>query len=59
MVLDLGSATLDSAGLATACRGEGVLVSVLAPRRVRLVTHLDVDDDGIDRALRSLVSALR
>jgi len=29
----------------------GVLVSVFGPRRLRLVTHLDVDDDGIERAL--------
>jgi len=38
----------------------GVLVSPLAPQLIRLVTHLDVDDDGIDRAidvLRPLVRA--
>ncbi|MDT4996928.1 MAG: threonine aldolase [Pseudonocardiales bacterium] len=30
---------------------EGVLISALGPRMLRLVTHLDVDDDGIDRAI--------
>ena len=32
-------------------REEGVLISALGPRMLRLVTHLDVDDDGIDRAI--------
>jgi threonine aldolase len=31
-----------------------VLVSALGPRFLRLVTHLDVDDDGIDRAIEVL-----
>jgi threonine aldolase len=42
---------LDAARLAAQCRADGVLVSVVAPRRVRLVTHLDLDDAAIDRAL--------
>ena len=29
---------------------ERALLSVVGPRRVRLVTHLDVDDDGAQRA---------
>ncbi len=33
---------------------QGVLVSALGPTRLRLVTHLDVDDDGIDRAIEVL-----
>ena len=33
---------------------QGVLVSALGPRVLRLVTHLDVDDDGIDRAIEVL-----
>ncbi|HVV75890.1 MAG TPA: GntG family PLP-dependent aldolase [Mycobacteriales bacterium] len=56
--LDLADAPVDSAGLAAACAADGVLVSVVAPRRVRLVTHLDVDDDGIDRALNAIRAAL-
>jgi len=27
---------------------------VLSPHRIRLVTHLDVDDDGIDHAIKVL-----
>jgi threonine aldolase len=57
--LELANAAIDSAGLAAACAEAGVLVSVLAPRRVRLVTHLDVDDAGIDRALAAIRAALQ
>jgi len=35
----------------------GVLSDVLGPRSVRLVTHADVDDEGIDRACQALASA--
>jgi threonine aldolase len=52
--LDLSVTDLDAATLAAHCRTEGVLVSGVAPRRVRLVTHLDVDDTAIDRALSVL-----
>ena len=38
-------------------RRTGVLVSALGPRMLRLVTHLDVDDDGIDRAIDVLAPA--
>jgi len=40
----------DAVGLARAAKDEGVLLSVVGPRRVRLVTHLDVDDDAARRA---------
>jgi threonine aldolase len=40
----------DAPALAAAAREEGVLMSVVGPRRVRLVTHLDVDDAGVRRA---------
>lgn len=44
----------DAAALARAAAAENVLVSALGPRFLRLVTHLDVDDDGIDRAIAAL-----
>ena len=40
----------DARSLAAAAAEQGVLVSVVGPQRIRLVTHLDVDDAGIDRA---------
>ena len=48
--LDLSGTRCDGPQLAAAARGEGVLLSVLGPRRARLVTHLDVDDAAVDRA---------
>jgi threonine aldolase len=58
VVLDLAATALDADSLEAACEAEGVLVSCVAPRRVRLVTHLDVDDEGIDRALVVIRTAL-
>ena len=48
----------DAATFAADCRAAGVLVSAVGPRRVRLVTHLDVDDAGIDRAVEVVGRAL-
>lgn len=52
--VDLTAAPVDAAALAAGCADGGVLISVLGPRRVRLVTHLDVDDAGIERAVDAL-----
>ena len=38
-------------------RGEGVLAGTIAPGTMRLVTHHDVNDAGIDRAMKALVNA--
>ena len=37
--------------------GEGVLAAPIAPGVLRLVTHHDVDDDGVERACKALASA--
>ncbi len=44
--------------IAEAAKGQGVLVSQVSPRRIRLVTHLDVDRAGIDRAADVLAELL-
>ena len=36
---------------------DGVLAGTVAPRTLRLVTSLEVDDAGVDRACRALASA--
>jgi threonine aldolase len=36
---------------------EGVLAGTIAPGVVRLVTHHDVDDEGVDRAVKALAGA--
>ena len=56
--LDLTKSTLDAPAFGAAARSAGVLVSVLGPRTARLVTHLDLDDAAIDRAVEVLPSVL-
>jgi threonine aldolase len=38
-------------------RAAGVLAGTIAPGTVRLVTHHDVDDAGIDRTVTALAGA--
>jgi threonine aldolase len=54
VLLDLAKAPIDAPAVATAARTANVFVSVLGPRTVRLITHLDVNDAGIDRAIEVL-----
>jgi threonine aldolase len=44
----------DAAAVGAAAAEDGVLVSAIGPRSVRLVTHLDVDDDGVEHAIKVL-----
>ncbi|MGK5171340.1 threonine aldolase family protein [Geodermatophilus sp. CPCC 205761] len=44
--------------VAEAAKAQGVLVSQVSPRRVRLVTHLDVDRAAVDRAADVLAGIL-
>ena len=48
--VDLSKAGLDARAVATDAAGEGVLVGVLGPHRLRMVLHLDADDADVDRA---------
>jgi threonine aldolase len=48
----------DAAAFTAALAAEGVEMSHFGPTRVRAVTHLDVDDEGIDRALAVAAQAL-
>ena len=50
--VELAGTGWDGPTLAMAARDEGVLISVVGPSRVRLVTHLDVDDAGAARAAK-------
>jgi threonine aldolase len=52
--LDLTRSTLDGAAAGAAAREQGILISVLGPYTARLVTHHDLDDAGIDRAIEVL-----
>ncbi len=57
--LDLTKSTVDAPTLGALARERGVLVSVLGPRFARLLTHLDVDDAGIDRAIDALTGIFK
>ena len=57
--LDLAKASVDAPTLGEQARAYGVLVSVLGPRTARLVTHLDLDDAGVDRAIDAISAILR
>jgi threonine aldolase len=48
----------DAAAVVDACRREGVLVSAVGPRALRLVTHLDVDATDAKSAAGLLVTVL-
>jgi threonine aldolase len=59
VMLDLSATDIDAAGLDAACQADAVRVSSIAPRRVRLVTHLDVSAAGVERARDVICRALR
>nr|MDQ3344024.1 beta-eliminating lyase-related protein [Actinomycetota bacterium] len=48
--LELAGTAYDGPQLAAAARQQGVLLSVVGPHKVRMVTHLDVDDAGAKHA---------
>ncbi|MCA1823012.1 MAG: low specificity L-threonine aldolase [Frankia sp.] len=49
---------LDAAQFVAAMKDRGVLVGLVGPSRARLVTHLDVDDEGATRAAAALRDVL-
>ncbi|MGN6609558.1 MAG: threonine aldolase family protein [Jatrophihabitans sp.] len=49
----------DAAAVAVAAAEQGVLVSALGPQMLRLVTHLDLDDAGVERALAVLAPLIK
>jgi threonine aldolase len=58
VILDLSSTGRSSADVVTSLAAQGVLASAFGPGRIRLVTHLDVDDDGAERAAAALRRSL-
>jgi threonine aldolase len=58
VMLDLDPDAPDAHALAARLADHGVLLIPFAARRIRAVTHLDVDDDGIETAIMALAAAL-
>ena len=54
VMLDLRDGVPDAHVLLERLRKRGVRMSMFSPRRLRAVTHLDVDDDDIEAALNAL-----
>jgi threonine aldolase len=59
VLLDLTKTGWDAPRLAAAAAEQGVLISPMLPRLARLITHLDIDDDAVDRAITVLSGLLR
>jgi threonine aldolase len=47
----------DAAGLIAHFAREGVAAGTIAPRTVRLMTHVDVDDAGLEHARKAIATA--
>ncbi len=56
VMIDVLRQDLDAQAVVRRARDAGVLLTAFMRRRVRAVTHLDVDDTGIDRAGQVLAS---
>lgn len=54
VMIDLTRQDMDSGVVVEALRDQGVLLVPFGPRRLRAVTHLDVDDAGVRRAAEAL-----
>jgi threonine aldolase len=59
VVLNLRGSGWSAPSLAAAAKERGVLISVLTERVARLVTHRDLDEEGVDTASQVLVELLR
>lgn len=58
VMVDLVDPALDPGALMRRMEGHGVRVVGFGPRRLRAVTHLDVDDAGIERAVAAFRAAV-
>ncbi|MFV2019509.1 threonine aldolase family protein [Micromonospora sp. LOL_023] len=58
VALDLTKAPVDAAALVDAAGVEGVRLAAVGPGAARLVTHLDLDDAAVDRAVEVLTGIL-
>jgi threonine aldolase len=57
-MLDLEDARLEPQSLLRELDRRGVRMTQFGPRRLRAVTHMDVDDEAIERAVAALTEAV-
>jgi threonine aldolase len=58
VLVDMADASVDPQAIADALEAQGVRILTFGPRRLRAVTHLDVDDAGIDQAMTAMGKVL-
>ncbi len=58
VMVDLADDAFTAPALAASLEEEGVLLHALGPRRLRAVTHLELDDADIERALKAFEGAV-
>jgi threonine aldolase len=58
VILDIANAGMTAAQVAEAMKKEGVLIHAFGKTQIRLVTHLDVSAEDIERALKSFERVL-
>jgi threonine aldolase len=58
VLVDMADVSVDPQAIADALEAQGVRVLTFGPRRLRAVTHLDVDDAGIDQAMTAMGKVL-
>jgi len=58
VMVDLAADGVAAPALADLLQEDGVLVHPLGPRRIRAVTHLNLDDADVERALRAFEGAV-
>lgn len=56
--LDLTGSAMSAAEFASTAKESGLLLSSLGPKYVRMVTHLDIDDVAIEKAIKILQKLL-
>lgn len=59
VIIDTAPLGLAAMDLAHACAGAGLQLSVIGEHRLRAVTHLDITDADIDRAIAIVVDVVR
>ena len=57
--LDLSGTDCTASEFASLAKSDGVWISALGPKYVRLVTHLDLDDSGVEKAIKVLRALLK
>ena len=59
VIFDVGDTRMTATQVAEAMKKEGILVHAFAKMQIRLVTHLDVTAEQIEKALKAFKKVLR